>query len=293
MNTAAEIGKLSWEGTKLLIQMIYNNLPLMLMWIAIGFFVGIVLGIILVKVFRSKGIFNRPAKSSFSIFLNTAYKPIVFLSVLILSCTFCTYIGTKKILKKEIKHGVSETVEEMRNTWLKDEETREQMYAMLDVVQKGGNYIQTFNHVVAEAAIESYNQENDHGYIMTKFNQYFMVDGLEEKLWDLEKRLLYFVTAKVAQLAGMKEGIPVDYDAFSFAMDKWMESGFETDAEEIKIGISDFIYDHTKGFVLLLYLPILLLGLAFFVIPIIHYLIAKKIHSKHEIADISMDQLTE
>lgn len=276
MNNTEQIGQLSWEGIKLLFKIILNNLPTLLIWIAIGFAAGIVLAVVFNKLAKKWHIFSGPQAKPFHKYLRISYKVVSFLAVMFLVTTFCTYIGAKKIVQNEIEHAVGSGVSALETAIFQDEQTKENMYEMINVIHDAGELAQSFNHALAEAAVQEVNKKEGNGYFVSMLTKYLAVPQIEEKLWEFETAILFYATAHVAAKAGLDDISPGTYEAFTKGLNKWMESDFEASSIAIKSQITDFICGYVLPFVFGVFLPFLLIAVGIILIPVLHSFIAKK-----------------
>jgi len=264
------------DGISLVVHTIFSNLPQILLSSFIGLLLGLVAAYVLLKIYGRNEISGGPAGKPYAPLLRKTYKLLTFLSITAVGFFIGAYIGSAKVVKKEIRSSVHAGVELVKDNIASDASTRQQMYEMLQLASKGGKAIVSFNHAVAVVTVDQMNREANRGYLMSKLTSWFAVEAIEEKLWEYEVSILFYVAVLAADKAGIDDMPTQSFDAFNMALTTWMESGFIIETEDIVNYISKFVFKFAKPAVLGLYLPFILIGLGIAIIPLIHSLILKR-----------------
>ncbi|WP_306639757.1 hypothetical protein [Sanyastnella coralliicola] len=282
METAKQAGEITWEILKIIGEIVWNNLPTFMLWVFIGFIVGVVLGIVTVRYCRKKGVYSRPVTKKIGKVLNFMYSPIMFLCVLFLSLTFFTYVGTKKVVRNEIHHGVDVSMNLLGEYLVEDDETRRLLYERANFILQSGAYVKELNHTMAEAAIEASSEAEGNGWLVTQFAKFVLVDDIEENLLEYEKGVSYYFAMKTLDKAGVGESLMIEYETFEAAFDAWLEADFAADVQELEDTITDYCCGFINPYILGFFVPFLLFTFFIFAIPLLHYFIAMRMLKKSE-----------
>ncbi|MFT4660821.1 MAG: hypothetical protein ACI8XB_001089 [Patiriisocius sp.] len=181
----------------------------------------------------------------------------------------------------------------LEETFLRDEETREYIYAMAETVAKSGPYVPDFNQAVGEAAGQAITQQENSGFLMSKLTNFIVVDALADKLLEYEKAIVYFAISKIVEASGIPSGLPFGPETFSAGINAWIASDFYEDIQGIANIVSEYIYSQLKPFVFSFFIPFLLCELVVMLIPIIHFLISKRRQQKKISAEATVSSENE
>ncbi len=211
----------SLQLTKIILGMILNELGFLLMHLAIGLLIGVVLAYFTRRIIRTKGWFKRDAKSHSKRIILYILRSTFYLSIIGLSCTVALVIGSNKIVEKQVKLVVDESVEYCKTNYFNDYAFVEEIFQASDFLYAKGYDLNQANHKIAEMATDEIAKKYGLGFLgsfLLKSPKKDMVNQLE----DLERGFVIILVSMGLEHIGA--GDIVKADQIDKAFYAWLQN---------------------------------------------------------------------